>query len=123
MTGQLSIKELIDGCNSAIMCQDKDDIYILADMVERIYPGYGKRIRAHGERVSAARYAGEFCIRIDYFPSCIDIGHAGAEWYRQKGRKIVHVRDISDSCIELDLGEIETEGVDVSALLFGVMKS
>lgn len=125
MSEGIGIKELAGSCSAAILCHSSEDVHMLADIVEASYPGYGYAVKTHGSNVDASRYNGNFCIRIDQFIGCtsLDVGHASAEWYRQKGRRIVGVYDIFDDNGRLDLGEIKANGVDVSAFLLGDMKS
>ena len=118
------LNDLIESRNAVILCRNKEEVYMLADAVEAIYPSYGRLVRERAMFLNGnTKYLDGICIRIDLlFEYRLDVGHSGEAWYRNKGRNIVSYSDLLFGSGEMDFGEIEANAVDVGEFLFGVTK-
>lgn len=103
----------------AIICHSTEDVFRLSEMVETLYPGYGRRIRNYGGKPERALYLSGFAIRLEeYSCASIDLGYDSPAFYVRKGIKTVEFSDL-----DCDLGEFDACPGEICSLLFGTIKA
>lgn len=116
-----TIRRYIDGEDGSVAfrCRSKKEVSWLFNIVKDVvHQSYHYYLDQQGQLFGSYFYEKEICYRLERANGKLDWGHSHAEFYVDRGRKII---DVCGLLTQQDYGEFETGFSSISDAINGIL--